>query len=235
MNAYPRPRLFALLWLVAGLGVVLLSIVLSVVAVTGIRWVAEQIAGVPIYDFWDGNFALLLSLSGAISGCCVGVLQQLIVARALRVKLSGWWRASTLGGLLGGLACWLLIEPLDYFGWLWSLNLAPAQYSALHYNLPALLFVVCLASLQARMLLRHASGAGTWLAAHALAILLTTGIGFSLLDPWAISDSLSGTIRFLSSFCLLTIFTGIAMHRFVVARVAPQEKSKRKAQAPDMA
>ena len=233
MNAVPRPRLFALLWLVAGLCVVPLCFTLLFAAVAGMRWVAEQIAGVPMYDFWNDNFVLLVSLFGVISGCCVGILQQFIVNRTWRLKLSGWWRASTLGGLLGGMICWLLIEPIGYFDWLWSLKLTPPQYSILHFALPMLVFIFSLASLQTWML-RSACGAGTWLAAHVMGILLPTAFALLLFDPLEMQSSITGTIWFLSHFCLLTAFTGLAMHR-IASRVSRQEKSKRKAPAPDMA
>lgn len=229
-----RPRLFALLWLVAGLGVVPLSIVVFMAAMTGFRWVAEQLTGAPIYDYWDDNFALFAALYGVISGCCVGILQQFIVARAWRVKLTGWWRASTLGGLLGGMVVWLLIELLDYTGWLWSMNLTPTQYSTLHLSLPALLFVLCLAAAQASKLRLSAPGAGLWLAAHALAILLPTLFAYSLIeaiDPLAMRDDYIGASWFLSHFVLLTIFTLFAMRR-LVSRAAWQNKTKHKNPVP---
>ncbi|MCY4464152.1 MAG: hypothetical protein OXE46_01305 [Chloroflexi bacterium] len=231
MNPTARPRLFALLWLLAGLCVVPLSAALLFAAAEVIRWAIEHSSGAPNYDYWDNNFALLLSLYGVISGCCVGILQQVIVARTWRRKLSGWWRASTLGGLLGGMAVWLLMEPFDYFHRLWSLNLTPSQYSALHFALPALVLVGCLAAAQASWLRRHASGAGLWLAAHALALLLPLAFAFAQTGPAALSSSVTGTVWLLSHFCFLTIFSGIVMYR-AMTRSLRHDKAKRINPAP---
>lgn len=231
-----RPRLFALLWLVAGLGVVPLSIALSLAAFEGNRWIAVEYGGVSKLDYFEANFALHLSLFGVICGFCVGSLQQFITSRTWRVKLNGWWRASTLGGLLGGMIIWLLVEPIAIFEWLWSLDLTPTQYSTLHFALPVLVMVMCLALAQASRLWRHASAVGSWLAAHALAVLLPT-VCVLLYEPIAPSYTLSdgaGTIWFLSHFILLTICTGTVMRR-IAPRVARAEKSKRKTHAPDSA
>ncbi len=234
MTKRPRPRLFALLWLVAGLGVVPMSLALLFVATDGIRCAIEHISGAPNYDYWDKNFALLMSLFGVICGFCVGILQQFIIARTWRLKLAGWWRATTVGGLLGSMLCWLLIEPLDLYHWLLSVNLTPSQYSVLHFSLPTLVLVVCLAAVQASWLRRHGSGAGSWLAAHALAILLLAFYGFFQTNLFSLHNSFTSTAWFLSHLVFLTVFTGVAMRR-IVARDPWQHKAKRKNHAPDSA
>ncbi len=230
-----RPRLFALLWLVAGLGVVPLSIALSLAALEANRWIAVEF-GVSKLDYYEANFALHISLFGAISGFLVGSLQQIIIARTWRAQLSGWWRASTLGGLLGGMLIWLLFEPIAYHTWLQSLDLTAKLYSALHFAVPSLALVMCLALAQASKLRRHVLAVRLWLAAHALAMLLPTVCAI-LYEPIVQSYFLSGgsgQLWFLSHFVLLTIGTGIAM-RQIAPRVARADKSKRKNHAPDSA
>ncbi|MXX50344.1 MAG: hypothetical protein F4Z39_04755 [Chloroflexi bacterium] len=237
MNPRPRPRLFALLWLVAGLGVVPLSITLLYAALDGIRWLAEYAAGAPLYDLWGDNFALLTALAGVICGFCVGVLQQVIISRAWRVKLAGWWRASTLGGLLGGLFVWLLIEIFEYHELLWSMDLSPTQYSTLPLALPMLAVIMCLATSQASKLRRQVSVVGAWLAAHALAVLLPlfcSYLFFEPIDPEAIYTMTLSATWFMSHFVLLTIFTGVVMRR-IASRGAWRQTAKRKSAGIDLA
>ena len=230
-----RPRLFALLWLVAGLGVVPLSIALSLAALEASHWIAVEF-GVLKLDYYEANFALHISLFGAISGFLVGSLQQIIIARTWRAQLSGWWRASTLGGLLGGMLIWLLFEPIAFFEWLQSLDLTETLYSALHFAVPALALVMCLALAQASKLRRHVSAVRLWMAAHALTMLLPTVFVFfyePIVQSYLLSGD-SGQLWFLSHFILLTIGTGIVM-RQIAPRVARADKSKRKNRASDSA
>ncbi len=229
-----RPRLFALLWLVAGLGVVPLSIALCLAALEASHRIVVEFGGVAKNDYFVANFALYIF--GSIFGFCVGSLQQFIIARTWRVKLSGWWRASTLGGLLGGLLIWLLFEPFALFDRLEFLGLTITQVSTLDFSLPALVLVMCLALAQASKLRRHGPAVRLWLAVHALAMLLPTVCAF-LFEPIAQSYWLSGgsgQFWFLSHFVLMTLGTGIVM-RQIAPRMARADKSKRKNIAPDSA
>lgn len=226
MIASPRPRLFALLWVVAGLAIGPLTAVLTLFA----SFVLDLInPGLLIYSLetFSNGVAPQLALFALIGGFGVGILQQLIVKHCLRINLYGWWSVSALGGILAGALMWLLTGPLDYRRVLNALYDWGFKWTELEMVLLSLAFVLPLAGAQAIMLRQYGARGMDWIAAHAcpflpLALYAVLPVEFPEIVP-----ELGFIFVFILPTMLLTAFTGIVMFR-TVTRGRRMDKAKRK-------
>ena len=222
-NEIKRSR-FMLLWFIAGALVLPLSALLSGPVIAGFLDTIYRVSGVSGYGNLPDFNLLAAALFGLVFGLFVGVFQSIVVRRTLGLRLAGWWRVSTLGGLLAGVITWTIAEPYTLYELGRSFGL---PWFALDYSviaLDALVFLSVLSFAQVSVLRKYSSGAWRWIAAHIGAISLTA-LFLLVLSTWRSSDNVIVWVIFGLS-PVTPALTGVAMYRMLLPGLRNQ-KSKR--------
>jgi hypothetical protein len=222
-NEIKRSR-FMLLWFIAGALVLPLSALLSGPVIAEFLDTIYRVGGVSGYGNLPDFNLLAAALFGLVFGLFVGVFQSIVVRRTLGLRLAGWWRVSTLGGLLAGVITWTIAEPYTLYELGRSFGL---PWFALDYSviaLDALVFLSVLSFAQVSVLRKYSSGAWRWIAAHIGAISLTA-LFVLVLSTWRSSDNVIVWVIF-GLVPVTPAVTGVAMYRMLLPGLRNQ-KSKR--------
>jgi hypothetical protein len=224
-NEIKRSR-FMLLWFIAGALVLPLSALLSGPVIAEFLDTIYRVGGVSGYGNLPDFNLLAAALFGLVFGLFVGVFQSIVVRRTLGLRLAGWWRVSTLGGLLAGVITWTIAEPYTLYELGRSFGL---PWFALDYSviaLDALVFLSVLSFAQVSVLRKYSSGAWRWIAAHIGAISLTA-LFLLVLSTWQVRSSDYVTVWVIFGLSPVTAaVTGVAMYRMLLPGLRNQ-KSKR--------
>jgi hypothetical protein len=226
MKVEIKPRRFLLYWFIAGAVVLPLSVVVSLRACAGFLDLVSRFADNSSYGASNGYNLFCAAVFGLVSGLNIGILQSIIVRRTLGLRLAGWWRVSTLGGLLAGVITWTIAEPYTLYELGRSFGL---PWFALDYSviaLDALVFLSVLSFAQVSVLRKYSSGAWRWIAAHIGAISLTA-LFLLVLSTWQVRSSDYVTVWVIFGLSPVTAaVTGVAMYRMLLPGLRNQ-KSKR--------
>ena len=227
MIAKPQFRDFAALWFIAGNCVWLPAFGLGVLLFGGGLEVFKFVTGSPNQADWAADAFFGIVSFGIATGFCVGIVQQLIVSKTLKLDMRGWWRVSVLGGLLGALVFQACIDLTAHFqiGWEWELG--PSVSSIRYVAVPSIPLVISLAAVQALWLWRKAVGARSWFFTHVLAVVLPPAIAVYADLVHGFGDLFGYGLWWQVYLCIVVIVTGCAMH-IIARRSLRGDKAKRK-------
>ena len=212
MKAQNRPGRFKLAWFVAGVVVVPLSALLTILVLVASGALLNAIdrswyAALPNYDML--NLAIFWLISGVLIGC----LQKAIVKRYLRVELGRWTVYSALGALLAGAVAYPCLGGACLPAWLYDFNLSPDVAVSIEFSIVALIYLTVFSTAQCCGLPRRARGSIRWIAAH---------LGSQLLAMLALAGLLAapGMAQFDAALTLgLSIVVVTAVSGFVMQRI----------------
>lgn len=227
MIAKPQFRDFAALWFIAGNCVWLPAFGLGVLLFGGGLEVFRLVSGSPNPADWAADAFFGIVSFGIATGFCVGIVQQLIVSKTLKLDMRGWWRVSVLGGLLGALLFQACIDLTAHFQFGWGLELGPSVSSIRYVAVPSIPLVISLAAVQAIWLLRKAVGARFWLFTHVLAIVLPPALAVYAALALDLVDLFRSSLWWQVYLCIVVIASGWAMQR-IARRSLRGDKAKRK-------
>jgi len=231
MRAKIRPRAFGLLWFSAAL------LVLPLTALICILLLLPVLRGLlGPYDFWRNNVALACAVFGLTNGCCIGLLQQSILRYCFQIRLRGWWKISTVGGLVGALLAFTMWWPPNTWDFLLRFFHLPTDIEiALHYFEPVLFYLAVFSFAQAGYLRRYTSRVWRWLAAHLLPLGLAAALAVLLQHYFNFGGLYPDPMLFLMLSVLAIGLATLRLMRRIRLEIAPSGKAKKDKQPQDAA
>lgn len=213
MKAQNRPGRFKLAWFVAGVVVVPLSALLTILVLAASGALLDAIdrswyAALPNYDM------LILAFFWLISGVLIGCLQKAIVKRYLRVELGRWTVYSALGALLAGAVAYPCLGGACLPAWFYDFNLSPDVAVSIEISIVALIYLTVISTAQCFGLPRRARGSIRWIAAHLGSQILVLFV-LSALLAFPSAARLDMVVVLAASVLTVTLATGFAMQRML--------------------
>ncbi len=213
MKTQARPGRFTLVWFIAGIAVIPLSLAIFALIVTAITSLNLQLHD-PYYS--DDPWTLSLAIIWLANGCCIGFLQKAIVKRYLHVDLGRWPVYTVLGTFLAGTIAYSCLDASCMPPQIVNNSIASEVYFTVEFGLVALVYLTLLSAVQGLGLRRPISDSLRWVTAHLvsqlLAMLAWLGILIAL-EP--IGYDMIISLAF--SVVFVTMASGIVMRRMMLS------------------